>query len=169
MDIDILGCDASLEEGVEIRVVYGPFWDGAWQLSVVRDPDSPTPRMKLDLLEVDRANATVTVSGSYDRATSDPDVRLLWQASSTMITGMRNLGDDIPELRSEQRPLTIHVSRSDGDQCQSGYANWPRLPGSFYFEALEMIRTGTMQPVSSREMQTAIRMHLRQVRPVWQQ
>lgn len=168
MDIDALGCDGALPEGVEMRVVYGPFWDGAWQLKVVRDPDSPVPRLELDLLEVDRAAGRASVTASYSRPSSDPDLRLFRQASSTMITAMVNLGDDVPELRSEQRPLMIQVGRSDGVDCHRGFANWPRLPGSFYFEALEMIRVSVMQPSASREMQTAIRMHLRQVRPVWQ-
>jgi hypothetical protein len=81
---------------------------------------------------------------------------------------MANLGEERPGLRAEQRPLMIQIAFSERVQCQEGFANWPRLPGTYYFEALEMIHTSVMQPETSREMQEAIRLHLRLVRPVWQ-
>lgn len=161
-------CSDPMPGGIEMRVVYGPFWDGAWQLVVERPDDSPVPMLRLDLLEVDRTTGFATVQSSYRRPSSDPDLRALWQASATMMTGMRNLGDERPELRAEQRPLMIQIAFSDRVQCQEGFANWPRLPGTYYFEALEMIRTSVMQPTTSREMQEAIRLHLGLVRPAWQ-
>lgn len=161
-------CSDPMPAGMEMRVVYGPFWDGAWQLVVERPADSLVPVLRLDLLEVDRTTGFATVQSSYRRPSSDPDLRALWQASATMITGMRNLGDERPELRAEQRPLMIQIAFSDRVQCQEGFANWPRLPGTYYFEALEMIRTSVMQPTASREMQDAIRLHLSLVRPTWQ-
>jgi hypothetical protein len=164
----LIRCSDPMPAGMEMRVVYGPFWDGAWQLVVERPEDSPVPMLRLDLLEVDRATGIATVKSRFRRPSNDADLRQLWQASATMITGMANLGEERPGLRAEQRPLMIQIAFSERVQCQEGFANWPRLPGTYYFEALEMIHTSVMQPETSREMQEAIRLHLRLVRPVWQ-
>lgn len=161
-------CSDPMPAGVEMRVVFGPFRDEAWQLVATRPEDSPVPVLRLDLLAVDRSTGIATVTSTYQRPSNDPDLRQLWQTSATMITGMRNLGEERPELRVEQKPLMIQIAFTDRVECQQGFANWPRLPGTYYFEALEMIHTSVMQPELARDLQEPIRMHLRLVRPAWQ-
>lgn len=161
-------CSDPMPAGVEMRVVYGPFRDDAWQLVVTRPEESPVSMLRVDLLEVDRSTDIATVATSHDRPASDPALRQFWQASATMMTGMRNLGDERPAMRAEQRPLMIQIRFSDRVECVEGFANWPRLPGTYYFQALEMTRASVMQPELARDMQEPIRLLLQLVRPAWQ-
>lgn len=164
----LIRCSDPMPAGAELRVVYGPFRDEAWQLVATRPDDSPIPVLRLDLLAVDRSTGIATVTSSYQRPSNDADLRELWQASATMITGMRNLGDERPELRVEQKPVMIQIAFTDRVECQQGYANWPRLPGTYYFEAVEMINRSVMHPELARGLNEPTRMLLRLVRPAWQ-
>lgn len=166
--IDDLSCDSELPPGVELRITYGPFWDGTWQLSVVREDGASLPQLQTDTLVVAAADYTVTVTESHRRVSNDVDLRLLRQASSVMIAEMRNFAEERPELRSEQKPLMIQVRASEGTTCAAGYANWPRLPGSYYFEAVDHLRAAVSQPNVTRDPWSAARLHLRQVRSAWQ-
>lgn len=167
LTLDDLACGPDLPQGVELRVTYGPFWDGAWRLSIVRDAESPTPVLKVETLEVVPADFRVMVLERHRRPSNDPDLRLLRQASGTMIAEMRALGEDRPELRSEQRPLVIQLAGTEGTACVAGFANWPRLPGTYYFQAVDLLRAAVVQPEVTRDPWTAARLQLRQVRPAW--
>jgi hypothetical protein len=165
---EALTCAVDLPPEVEYRVTYGPHWDGAWRLTAVR-PAEGAPYFEVELLGVERADHRVDIVASHRRPALLQDMRALRQAAVVMIAEMNalNLRGDVPESRAQQRPLTVHLQGADGGLCADGYAHWPRIPGTYFFEALEMVRETVVSPGAVSEPWTAIRLHLRQIQSPW--
>lgn len=164
---DALTCAGELPAGTELRITYGPFWDGAWQLSVTRPEGDVLPEVRVDTLEVARADFTATVVESHSRPGNTPHLRALRRASIVMIESMDRYADESPELASERRPLTVQVKLGADDACAEGYINWPRIPGTYYFEAIDTLREAVLRDDSTYDPWPAIRLQLRQVTGSW--
>lgn len=168
LDAVELTCGRDLPPEVEYRVTYGPHWDGAWRISAVR-PDGGVPRFEVEVLGVDRADHRVDILEKHERPALLHNMRAVRDAAVVMVSEMAVLAqrDEEPESRAQRRPLTVHIQGTDGGLCAHGFADWPRIPGSYFFEAMDMLRESVIRPDVVSEPWTAIRLHLRQVRSAW--
>jgi hypothetical protein len=123
--------------------------------------------VRVDTLEVARADHIAKVLESATRPGTDPHVRTLRRASIVMLESMKKYADESPELASERRPFTVQVRIGDGVGCVEGYTNWPRIPGTYYFEAVDSLRTAVQDSDSTFDPWPAIRLQLRQVTGSW--
>lgn len=161
---DILGCEQAALDSEEMEFIYGPFWDGGWRLTVDMGGPGEAPTMTVEDFEFLPADHVVEFTSHAQRSGHTTRLRQLRKKSLTMINEMQ-LTEDRPELRSQRRPFVVKVGMSDGTtRCAAGYANWPRLPGSYYFEAIEVLRDMVEQP-GGPEGWTAVRVMLDQVKP----
>lgn len=163
---DVLRCDGEAPPADEISITHGPFRNGAWRLRVTAGADADTPaRMHVETFEYLPAEHVVLRTGEFSRSIGSSVMRPLRRASLTMINEIE-LKEDEPELYAQRRPLTIQVGTSDGGtRCASGYANWPRLPGSYYFEAVELLRDSVIDESMAGDVRQAVRLLFDQVKP----
>ncbi|MCA1798393.1 MAG: hypothetical protein LC632_02745 [Xanthomonadaceae bacterium] len=168
LDAVELTCGRDLPPEVEYRVTYGPHWDGAWRISAVR-PEGGVPHYEVQVLGVERADHRVDVLETHQRPALLHNMRAVRNAAVVMVSEMTVLAQrgEEPETHAQRRPLTVHIQGTDGGLCADGYADWPRIPGSYFFEAMDMLRESVILPDTVSEPWTAIRLHLRQVRSAW--
>lgn len=160
-------CAAPAPPAVDFRITYGPNWDGAWRLTATRGDAQTPPRLVFEILDVDRVARAASVVERHERPAAGPHLRSLRNASGIIIAEMQRLAarEEIPELRSEQRRMVVQVAGSQGTMCADGFANWPRLPGAYYFAAVELV-IEWVRGVAP-EPWTAVALQLQQVRAPW--
>ena len=162
-------CGAPLDASIDFRITYGPHWDGAWRVTAVRgDADEP-PHLVFESLEVSPASHVATVAAHHSRAAGGRNLGALRRASGVMIAEMQRLAarEETPPTHDQRRPFTVQVNGSLGVQCADGYANWPRLPGTYYFSAVELVADWVQHP-AGRDPWDAVQLQLQQVRAPWQ-
>ena len=164
-----LSCGGVLDDSIDFRITYGPHWDGAWRLTSVRGGDDEPPRLVFESLEVAPAAHSATIVAQHARAAGGRDLAELRRASGVIIAEMQRFAarDETPRTRDQQRPFTVQINGSLGVQCADGYANWPRLPGTYFFSAVELASDWVQHP-AGRDPWGAIRLQLQQVRAPWQ-
>ena len=160
-------CSSPLDPAVDIRITYGPNWDASWRLTVMKSDAATPPRVVFESLDVDRANRTATVTQRFERPAAGLPLRELRRATRVNIAEMQRFAarEEIPELRSEQRKMVVQVAGTDAMMCADGYANWPRLPGAYWFAAVELIQEW-VRGVAPQPW-TAVKLQLQQVRAPW--
>ncbi len=168
---DELSCGGALAANIDFRVTYGPFWDGAWRLTAMRgtaDADSP-PMLVVESIDFAPAAHAGVVAGRYERAAGGADLRAVRRATGVMIAEIQRYAerDEIPEQRDQLRPLTVQLNGTDGVLCADGYANWPRIPGAYYFSAVELLADWVQHP-AGRDPWSAVKLQLQQIRAPWQ-
>ncbi len=167
IDLAELTCEGALPAGTDLRITYGPFWDGAWQLRVVNATASTVPEVVVTALDVAPADFTAEVLETHRRPGNQAVIREMQRAALVMIEAMGKYSEDAPELARERRPLTIQVRVGEVTGCAEGYANWPRIPGTYFYEAVDTLRTAVMIQDSTYDPWRPIRLQLRQVTGSW--
>jgi hypothetical protein len=59
------------------------------------------------------------------------------------------------------------VRAAEQTMCADGFANWPRIPGSYFFDAVVHLRDATVRPQAMPDPWPAVRLKLRQIRSGW--
>lgn len=165
-----LDCDGALPPQVDFRITYGPHWDGAWRLSAIEPQAGAPARLVYEELAIAPADYAVTVSATHQRPIGDRNRDEMRRAAGIMIAEMRRYAerDEVPETRDQRRPLLIEIAGRDGVMCTGGYADWPRIPGSYFFAAVELVREAVRRPDALRDPWSAVRLQLEQVRAPWE-
>lgn len=164
-----LACGGALAPDIDFRITYGPFWDGAWRLTATRGTADAPPMLIHESIEVSPAEHSGVVVARHERAAGGADLRAVRRATGVMIAEIQRFAerDEIPEQRDQLRPLTVQVNGASGVQCADGYANWPRIPGTYYFSAVELLADWVQHP-AGRDPWSAVRLQLQQIRAPWQ-
>ena len=166
---DELTCGGPLAADVDFRITYGPFWDGAWRLTATRGTADAPPRLIHESIEVEPATRAGVVVARHERAAGGADLRALRRATGVMIAEIQRYAgrDEVPVQRDQLRPLTVQLNGTDGVLCADGYANWPRIPGAYYFSAVELLADWVQHP-AGRDPWSAVNLQLQQIRAPWQ-
>ncbi len=164
-----LACGGALAADVDFRITYGPFWDGTWRMTATRGTADTPPQLVVESIEFAPAAHAGTVIERHERAAGGTDLRALRRASGVMIAEMQRYAerDEVPEQRDQLRKLTVQLNGANGVLCADGYANWPRIPGTYYFSAVELLADWVQHP-AGRDPWSAVRLQLKQIRAPWQ-
>jgi hypothetical protein len=162
-------CGGALPADVDFRITYGPFWDGAWRLTATRGTAETPPRLVHESIDFAPATHTGVVTERTERAAGGTDLRALRRATGAMIAEMQRYAgrDEVPEQRDQLRPLTVQLNGTSEVLCADGYANWPRIPGTYYFSAFELLADWVQHP-AGRDPWSAVKLQLQQIRAPWQ-
>lgn len=164
-----LSCGGELAPDVDFRITYGPFWDGAWRLTATHGTADTPPQLVFESIEFAPAAHAGAVIERHQRAAGGTNLRALRRATGVMIAEIQRYAgrDEIPEQRDQLRPLTVQLKGASGVLCADGYANWPRIPGAYYFSAVELLADWVQHP-AGRDPWSAVRLQLQQIRAPWQ-
>ncbi|MEX0899169.1 MAG: hypothetical protein WD081_00610 [Gammaproteobacteria bacterium] len=166
---DALSCGGALDDRIDFRITYGPFWDGAWRVTALHGTADTPPRLVFESIDFAPAAHAGVVAVRHERAAGGSDLRALRRATGVMIAEIQRYAgrDEVPEQRDQLRPLTVQLNGASGVLCADGYANWPRIPGAYYFSAVELLADWVQHP-AGRDPWSAVRLQLQQIRAPWQ-
>lgn len=166
---DELSCGGALDASVDFRITYGPFWDGAWRLTATHGTADAPPQLVVESIDYSPSAHAGVIADRWQRAAGGANLRAVRRATGVMIGEIQRYAgrDEIPEQRDQLRPLMVQLNGASGVLCADGYANWPRIPGAYYFSAVELLADWVQHP-AGRDPWSAVRLQLQQIRAPWQ-